>query len=209
MPGAGKRQVIAVTSALVLLGVTLVLLFCTEPVAVRFWFAVAVTVAITFFVSLLSRRLLFASVIASSLVAVVFLISLEKQATMNVGLHSYDLFFYLNADTLEFLWSDYRRYVVAALAALVVATIAAILAWRFDTTRLSRLASSLTLVAAITAAGTFEPQASGKDDAFRLFTQTNSFVSAFYLSWSETWGTLVRGKLVEGRGADATSRFCE
>jgi len=116
---------------------------------------------------------------------------------MNMGLHSYDLFFYLNADTLEFLWSDYRRYVVTALAALVAATIAAVLAWRFDTTRLSRSASGLTLVAAIAAAGTFEPQASGVDDAFRLFTQNNSFVSAFYLSWSETWGTLVRGQLVE------------
>lgn len=196
MPAAGTRY-IAATGALVLLSTISILLFCTEPSAARFWFAVAVTVAITSFVSLLSRRLLFASVIASSLVAVVFLISVEKQATMNMGLHSYDLFFYLNADTLEFLWSDYRPYVVAALAALVVATIAAVLAWRSDTTRLSRLASGLTLIAAITAAGTFEPQASGVDDAFRLFTQNDSFVSAFYLSWSETWGTLVRGQLVE------------
>jgi Sulfatase len=197
MPAAGTRQVISATSALVLLGTISILLFFTEPIAARFGFAVAVTVAITSFVSLLSRRLLFASVIASSLVAVVFLISLEKQAKMNMGLHSYDLFFYLNADTFEFLWSDYRRYVVAVLAALVAATIVAVLAWRFDTTRLSRLASGLTLVAAIAAAGTFEPQASGKDGAFRLFTENNSFVSAFYLSWSETWGTLVRGQLVE------------
>jgi phosphoglycerol transferase MdoB-like AlkP superfamily enzyme len=197
MSPAGTRQVISATSALVLLGTISILLFCTEPIAARFGFAVAVTVAITSFVLLLSRRLLFASVIASSLVAVVFLISLEKQASMNVGLHSYDLFLYLNADTLEFLWSDYRRYVIAALAALVAATIVAVLAWRFDTTRLSRLASGLTLVAAIATAGTFEPQASGVDDAFRLFTQNNSFVSAFYLSWSETWGTLVRGQLVE------------
>ena len=126
MPEAGTRYIVA-TGALVLLSAISILLFCTEPIAARFWFAVAVTVAIASFVSLLSRRLLFASVIASSLVAVVFLISVEKQATMNMGLHSYDLFFYLNADTLEFLWSDYRRYVVAALAALVVATIAAVL----------------------------------------------------------------------------------
>ena len=116
MPAAGTRQVISATSALVLLSTISILLFCTEPIAARFGFAVAVTVAIISFVSLLSRRLLFASVIASSLVVVVFLISLEKQAKMNMGLHSYDLFFYLNADTLGFLWSDYRRYVVAALA---------------------------------------------------------------------------------------------
>src|SRR5262249_49630181 len=206
MPGAGTRY-IAATGALVLLSTISILLFCTEPSAARFWFAVAVTVAITSFVSLLSRRLLFASVIASSLVAVVFLISLEKQATMNMGLHSYDLFFYLNADTLEFLWGDYRRYVVGVLAALATATALAVLAWRLDATRLWRGASGLTLVAAIAAAGTFEPQASGVDDAFRLFTQNNSFVSAFYLSWSETWGTLMRGRLMEAASRTALPDF--
>ena len=141
MPGAGTRQVVAVTSVLALLGATLVLLFCTEQIAVRFWFAVAVTAGVVSFVTLLSRRLLFASVVAFSLVALVFLASLEKQATMNMGLHSYDLFFYVNADTLEFLWGDYRRYVVGALAAFATVTIIATLAWRVDATRLSRLAS--------------------------------------------------------------------
>ena len=64
---------IYVASALALLGTTFILLFCTEQIAVRFWFAVAVTAAIVFFVALLSRRLLFASVVTSSFVAVVFL----------------------------------------------------------------------------------------------------------------------------------------
>src|SRR5438093_1611298 len=109
MPDAGTRQVVAITTALALLGAVLGLLFCTEPIAVRFWFALAVTVGIVSFIAFLSRRPLFASVVASSLVALVFLVSLEKQATMNMGLHSYDLFFYVNADTFEFLWGDYRR----------------------------------------------------------------------------------------------------
>ena len=85
MPEAGTRRVIAVASALALLSATLALLFCTEPISVRFWFAVAVTAGIVSFVTLLSRRLLFASVIVSSLVAVLFLVSLEKQATMHMG----------------------------------------------------------------------------------------------------------------------------
>ena len=207
MPGAGTQRVIAVTSALALLGATFVLLFCTEPIAVRFWFAVAVTVGIASFVTLLSRRLLFASVIASALVAVVFLVSLEKQATMNMGLHSYDLFFYLNADTFEFLCGDYRRYVVGVIAALAVATILATLTWRFDTIRLSRLASGLTLVAAIAVAGAFERQASAESGAFRLFTKNDSLVSAFYLSWSETWGTLVRGQLMVAAARTALPDF--
>src|SRR5262249_25033393 len=49
MPGAGTRQVVAITSALALLGAALGLLFCTEPVAVRFWFALAVMVGIVSF----------------------------------------------------------------------------------------------------------------------------------------------------------------
>ena len=197
MPTGRMQRVVAVTAALALLGAILVLLFCTEPIAPRFWFAIAVTAAFAALVTFLTRRLLFASVVTASLVAVVFLVSLEKQATMNMGLHSYDLFFYLNVDTFELLWGDYRRYVVVVLAAVVAAIILAALTWRFDTTRLSRLASGLTLVAAIGVAGAFESQASAENTPFRFLHDGNSFVSAFYLSWSETWGTLMRGQLME------------
>jgi hypothetical protein len=207
MWGARQRRIIAIAGALALLSATFALLFYAEAIAVRFWFAVAVTASIVSFLTFLSRRLLFASLIASSLVAVVFLISLEKQATMHMGLHSYDLFFYLNASTLEFLWGDYRRYVVAVLAALAAATILAALTWRFDTTRLSRLASGLSLIAAIAMAGAFEPQASAQGGAFRLFTQDDSFVSAFYLSWNETWDTLLRGQLMEAAARTALPDF--
>jgi Sulfatase len=113
----------------------------------------------------------------------------------------------VNADTFEFLWGDYRRCVVGALAALAAAAILATLAWRFDATRLSRLASGVALVLAVTVTGAFEPQASAEGGAFRLFTQHNSFVSAFYLSWSETWGTLVRGQLMEAAARTALPDF--
>jgi hypothetical protein len=103
----------------------------------------------------------------------------------------------LNADTFEFLWGDYRRCVVVVLTALATAIILATLTWRFDTMGVTHWASGLTLVAAIAAAGAFERQASAEGGAFRLFTQGDSFVSAFYLSWSETWSTLVRGQLME------------
>ena len=55
MPDAGRRQVVTVTSALALVGATLALLICTEPMASRFWFAVAVTTAIVAAVAFLSR----------------------------------------------------------------------------------------------------------------------------------------------------------
>ena len=197
MPTGRMQRVVAVTAALALLGAILVLLSCTEPIAPRFWFAIAVTAAFAALVTFLTRRLLFASVVTASLVAVVFLVSLEKQATMNMGLHSYDLFFYLNVDTFELLWGDYRRYVVVVLAAVVAAIILAALTWRFDTARPSRLASGLTLLAVIGMAGAFESQASAENTPFRFLNDGNSFVSAFYLSWSETWGTLMRGQLME------------
>jgi phosphoglycerol transferase MdoB-like AlkP superfamily enzyme len=203
----GGRWVIAIAGAVALLSATFALLFYTEAIAVRFWFAVAVTAVIVSSLTFLSRRLLFASLIAFSLVAVVFLVSLEKQATMHMGLHSYDLFFYLNASTLEFLWGDYRRYVVAVLAALAAATVLAALTWRFDATRLSRLASGLSFIAASAMAGAFEPQASAEGGAFRLFTQNDSFVSAFYLSWSETWNTLLRRQLMEAAARTALPDF--
>jgi hypothetical protein len=207
MPGEGNRQVVAVASALVLLGATLVLLFCTEPIMVRLWFAVAVTAVVVSFITLLSRRLLFASLFAFSLVALVLLCSRAKQATMNMGLHSYDLFFYVNADTIEFLWSDYRRYVVGAIAALAVVAILGALTWRFDVTRAPRAASAVTLALAVIAAGAFEPRARAEGGAFRLFTQGDSYVSAFYLSWSETWDTLARGKLMEAAALTALPNF--
>ena len=34
---------------------------------------------------------------------------------MNMALHSYDLFFYLNAATIEFIWEDYRSYLIGAV----------------------------------------------------------------------------------------------
>ena len=207
MPGVETRQITAITIALALLSAMLALLFWTEPIAVRLWFAGGVTAAIVSFFTLLLRRLLFASALTFSMVAFLFLISLEKQATMNMGLHSYDLFFYVNADTLEFLWAEYRRYVVEAMAALTAGAIIAVLAWRFDTTRLSRFASGVALVVAVTVAGAFESQASAEGGAFRLFTQDNSFVSAFYLSWRETWGTLARGQLMEAAARTGLPNF--
>lgn len=193
--------------ALALLAAIFILLFFTEPISVRFWFAVAITAAVVFSLTALSQRLLFASVVAASLVVIVSLVSLKKQATMNMGLHSYDLFFYLSADTFEFLWDDYRGIVVSVLGACAVALAIAAAAWRFDTTRISRLASTAGLAVAVTAAGALEPRASAESGAFRLFTQGNSYISAFYLSWGETSSTLMRGQLMEAAARTALPDF--
>jgi phosphoglycerol transferase MdoB-like AlkP superfamily enzyme len=207
MPKARGRWIFSIAIALALLCATLVLLFFTEPIAVRFWFAVAVTAGMAFFLTVLSQRLLFASVIASSLVIIVYLVSLEKQATMNMGLHSYDLFFYVNVGTFEFLWNDYQRSVAIILAVFAASIVLAAATWHLDTTRISRLASSAALIAVMAVAGSFQPRASAEGGAFRLFTQGDSFVSAFYLSGGETWGTLKRGQLMEAAARTALPDF--
>lgn len=207
MPDAGTRQVITVVGVLALLGATFALLIHTEPMASRFWFAVAVTTAIAAIVTFLSRRLLFASVVTFSLVALVLLVSFWKKSAMNMVLHSYDLFFYLNVGTIDFLWSDYRSYIVGAVSALVAATTLAVLAWRFDTTRCFRLASGLVMVLAVVAAIRLEPQASADSGGFNMFSQDNSFASLFYLSWGETYRTLDRGQLIAAAADTALHDF--
>jgi phosphoglycerol transferase MdoB-like AlkP superfamily enzyme len=207
MPNAGMRQVITVIGALALLGSTLALLIFSEPMASRLWFAVAVTAAMVCAVAFLSRRLLFSSGLTLSLVAIVLLVSLWKKATMNMVMHSYDLFFYLNAGTIQFLWGDYRGYVAGAVAALLAVAVLAVLTWRLDTTRCFRLVSGLALVLAVAAAFRLEPQASGDSGGFTLFNDDKSFVSLFYLSWGETYRTLNRGQFLAATANTALNDF--
>jgi phosphoglycerol transferase MdoB-like AlkP superfamily enzyme len=207
MPVGGKRRVIIVASALTLLGATLTLLIYTESIAARFWFALAVTAAVTSAIALLTRRLLVSSILTFALVALVCLCSLEKKAVMNMAFHSYDLFFYLNAATIEFIWEDYRSYLVGAVGSLAAALIGAALAWRLDVVRLSRVAAALVLVVAVSAAAALEPKATAEGGAFKMFVQDGSFVSAFYLSWADTWRTLARGQLVEAAERTALPDF--
>jgi phosphoglycerol transferase MdoB-like AlkP superfamily enzyme len=207
MLGERARLITSIAGPLALLVATFVFLFLTEPIAVRFWFAAAVTAGIVFSLTALSQRLLFASVSASSLVAIVFLVSIKKQAAMNMGLHSYDLFFYLDADTFAFLWGDYRRIVVSILGACAAAAGLTAAAWRFDTTRLPRLASAAALFVAVIVGLAFQPRATAESGAFRLFTQGNSYISAFYLSWGETWRTLKRGQLMAAAAGTALPDF--
>jgi phosphoglycerol transferase MdoB-like AlkP superfamily enzyme len=207
MPIVGMRQVIGVLSAFVLLGATLALLVYTEPTPSRFWFAVAVTMAIVAALAFLSRHLLFSSVVTFSLVALVLFVSIEKKSTMNMVLHSYDLIFYSNAGTLEFLWTDYRSCVVGAFVVFVAGAALAALVWRFDKTRCFRLVSGVAMALAIAAVIRLEPQASADSGGFKMFSEDNSFVSLFYLSWGETYRTLSRGQFISAAANTALHDF--
>jgi len=79
------------------------LLAATEHAPPRLWFATAVTIAIAAALAFATRRLMFASAATLVLVAGILLVSRTKMSAMNLALHSYDAFFYLNAPTLWFL----------------------------------------------------------------------------------------------------------
>ena len=97
--------------------------------------------------------------------------------------------------------------VAGILAVFAASIVLAAAMWHLDTTRISRLASSAALIATMAVAGSRQPRASAEGGAFRLFTQGDSFVSAFFLSWGETWGTLKRGQLMEATARTALPDF--
>src|SRR6185295_3686569 len=96
-------------------------------------FTAAITWALVAFVVLLSRRVLFATVLVSALIVMLVAAASVKHAFMNMVVHAYDLFFYLSSwSTISFLWSDHRRYVIALLLALVALIAVSWFAYRAD-----------------------------------------------------------------------------
>src|SRR5262245_33220520 len=87
-------------------------------------FTLGVTTALVAFLILLTRRALFATVLVAPLVVLIVAAASTKRAVMNMVVHAYDLFFYLGSwSTVSYLWSDQRRYVLAAVACLLAATV--------------------------------------------------------------------------------------
>jgi hypothetical protein len=202
----GRARAVAYAGALALLAATIGLLILSEPTSARLLFAVAVTAAIAAGFLLLSSRPLFASVATFCLVIFIFAVSSEKRAMMNMALHSYDIAFYLNAETLGFLWKNYRTYVASGLALLGALILAAALAWRFDPTRWPRLVACVALLLAVAGAIELEPQETVNASGFQMFNE-GSLISSFYMSWGETVRTLRRGQLLKAASTTSLPDF--
>jgi hypothetical protein len=113
-------------------------------------FTLGVTGALVAILTLLTRRALFASVLVGCLVVSIVVAASAKHAAMNMAVHAYDLVFYLGSwPTVSYLWSDHRRYVLTALAALLVAALAALRAYRLDGTRVPRRWSAVVLAVSV------------------------------------------------------------
>ncbi|HEX2338030.1 MAG TPA: sulfatase, partial [Hyphomicrobiaceae bacterium] len=165
-------------------------------------FTAAVTWTLIACVVLLSRRVLFATVLVTALIVVLVAVATVKRSIMNMVVHAYDLFFYLSSwSTISFLWSDHRRYVIALIAAMLALVGVSWLAYRADPSRVPRrwAAATVLLFAALAALGAY-----GKGERRHMqFYYSGLYLSSFYASWGETVEALFRGTLLEA-AADPT-----
>jgi phosphoglycerol transferase MdoB-like AlkP superfamily enzyme len=159
-------------------------------------FGTGVTMTLAAIVAIVTRRVLFATVLAAALVAIIVAAATFKRQAMEMVVHAYDLFFYFTSwSTISYLWSDHRPYVLGLLAAVLISTVLCFLAYRLDGTRPARRQAAVAAaVFAIVAGG------AGAIKGERRHTQfywEDLFVTSFYSSWSETIETLWRGQLIE------------
>ena len=165
-------------------------------------FTAAVTWTLIAGVVLLSRRVLFATVLVTALIVVLVAVATVKRSVMNMVVHAYDLFFYLSSwSTISFLWSDHRRYVIALIAAMLGLVGVSWLAYRADPSRIPRrwAAATVLLFAALAALGAY----SKGERRHMQFYYSGLYLSSFYASWGETVEALFRGTLLEA-AADPT-----
>lgn len=159
-------------------------------------FGTGVTLTLAAIVAIVTRRVLFATVLAAAFVAIIVAAATFKRQAMEMVVHAYDLFFYFTSwSTISYLWSDHRPYVLGLLAAALISALLGFLAYRLDGTRLARRQAAVAAALfAIVAGG------AGAMKGERRHTQfywEDLFVTSFYSSWSETIETLWRGQLIE------------
>jgi phosphoglycerol transferase MdoB-like AlkP superfamily enzyme len=177
-----------------------------EGSAANVLFTAGVTGALVGFVVLLSRRLLFASVLVSALIVVVVAVAAVKRSIMNMVVHAYDLVFYLSSwSTISFLWTDHRRYVLTFLSALAGMVGISWLAYRADPGRVPRRWAAIAVLAC-TLLATLGAYAKGERRHMQFYF-SGLYLSSFYASWGETIEALYRGTLLEAGPKPAGPAF--
>jgi phosphoglycerol transferase MdoB-like AlkP superfamily enzyme len=198
-------RAISIAAACLILSGALGLLVATEHVPPRLWLAAAVTIAIAAALTFATRRLMFASAATLVLVAGILLVSRTKMSAMNMALHSYDAFFYLNAPTLGFLWESYPAYLVSAAALVLSAALVLALCWRFDRSECPRILAIAACFVMGVVATWIETWPSGL--AFEFTDARNANVSSYYLTWPATAEAIARGQPLEAAASTALPPF--
>jgi hypothetical protein len=159
-------------------------------------FTTATTFALIAILLLVSRRALFATSLVALFITTLVWAASVKNATMNMVVHAYDLFFYLSSwSTIAFLWSEQRVLVVSFVVALATMLIGGAVVYRLDTSRIRRRPVAAALAGCIAVASV---AVSLKEERRHMqFHFANLYVSSFYASWAETLGTLWHGAMME------------
>jgi phosphoglycerol transferase MdoB-like AlkP superfamily enzyme len=198
-------RAISIAAACLILSGALGLLVATEHAPPRLWFAAALTIAIAAALTFATRRLMFASAATLVLVGGILLVSRTKMSAMNMALHSYDAFFYLNAPTLGFLWESYPAYLVSAAALVLSAALVLALCWRFDRSECPRILAIAACIVMGAVATWIETWPSGL--AFEFTDARNANVSSYYLTWPATAEAIARGQPLEAAASTALPPF--
>lgn len=198
LPATSRQLRPATITVIVGLVSTIILAYyCrSEGLPANILFTAGTTALLASLIVVATRRVLFATAMTASFVALVIGIAKAKLETIGMVLHAYDFVFYLTSwSTLSYLWDGARLHVVALFAGLVGCGVLCWLAYRFDSTRVSRVrsgaAAGLFTLAAVSGA------ALKGERPHTLFYWEALYVSSFFSSWSETLETLWRGQLVE------------
>ncbi|HRD79086.1 MAG TPA: hypothetical protein PK264_24665, partial [Hyphomicrobiaceae bacterium] len=124
------------------------LFWLTEGLVPNILFTAGVSLAIASALTLLTRRLLFATTLTGAFIAIIYLTAATKRKIMFSVVHAYDLVFYLSSwSTISYLWSDFRVYVLAFFGGVASLIIAGVVAWRLDSTRVDRRSAALAFLA--------------------------------------------------------------
>lgn len=169
-------------------------------------FASAITTALIFVVTLVSRRFLFSIVIVAAFVAMIATATSVKHHFVEMVLHAYDVVFYLTSPaTLSFLWGDYKGYLLTLFASLAATVALGKLLFRLDSSRIPR-ALSAALAALAIATAVWASHAKGERRNLSFFWD-NQYIGSFYASWPETLDTLWRGQILEAAPSQSAPPF--
>jgi hypothetical protein len=159
-------------------------------------FSVSITAAIIGFITALTGRVLFATVLAAAQVCIVSIAATFKLQTMDMLVHAYDIFFYFQSfSTITFLARSYPFYIFGLLGCLIATIIIAVIIYRIDATNIPRWRAAL-FAGLCGLTGFLALEYIGERRHMHLY-YNNRFVSTYYGSWPETIRTIVRGQLIE------------
>lgn len=189
-PGTACCAAVAVTLSVVCLR------WGTEGGPATSLFALSTCLALTALIVVLTRRILFATVLVSGVALSIVLGASIKLEKMNMVMHAYDLLFYLSSwSTVTYLWEDYRRYFVSILAAILAAGLASAFAFLIDGSRIPR--RHAVVAAALFATIAYGAAIAKGERRHTEFAYAGQYLTFFFSSWPETLETLWQGQLLE------------